>query len=90
MIPFRENHCVNTQYGGYFTSPDRDGSVYNTEKFMWMQWWIRIMRTTPFFVFSASSGFQGEFVLGDQYGSDFSIPKRITGLPISSNWSSVN
>ena len=43
VIPFWEQHCVDTQYGGYFTSLDRDGSVYDTEKYLWMQWRIVYM-----------------------------------------------
>ena len=39
-IPFWEDHCVDKEYGGYFTCLDRDGSVYDTSKFMWMQWRI--------------------------------------------------
>ena len=43
VIPFWEEHCVDKEYGGYFTSLDRDGSVYDTEKYMWMQWRIVYM-----------------------------------------------
>lgn len=39
-IPFWERNCPDREYGGYFTCLDRDGSVYDTEKFMWMQWRI--------------------------------------------------
>jgi len=39
-IPFWEKHCPDRDYGGYFTCLDRDGTVYDTEKFMWMQWRI--------------------------------------------------
>ena len=27
VIPFWETHCVDREYGGYFTSLDRDGST---------------------------------------------------------------
>ncbi|HAH86889.1 MAG TPA: N-acylglucosamine 2-epimerase, partial [Armatimonadetes bacterium] len=37
-IPFWEKHCPDAEYGAYLTCLDRDGSVYHTEKFMWMQW----------------------------------------------------
>lgn len=37
VVPFWEKHCVDKEFGGYFTSFDRDGSVYNTTKYMWMQ-----------------------------------------------------
>ncbi len=43
IIPFWEKHCIDREYGGYFTSLDRDGSVYDTEKYMWMQWRIVYM-----------------------------------------------
>ena len=46
VIPFWEEHCVDREYGGYFTSLDRDGSVYDTEKYMWMQWRIVYMFAT--------------------------------------------
>ena len=52
VIPFWEQHCVDKQYGGYFTSLDRDGSVYDTEKYMWMQWRIVYM----FAKFAAARG----------------------------------
>ncbi|MDD5727496.1 MAG: AGE family epimerase/isomerase [Victivallales bacterium] len=43
VIPFWENHCPDRDFGGYFTSLDRDGSVYDTTKYMWMQWRIVYM-----------------------------------------------
>jgi len=46
VIPFWENNCQDTKYGGYFTMLDRDGSVYDTEKYMWMQWRIVYMFAT--------------------------------------------
>lgn len=46
IIPFWERNCVDTEHGGYFTFLDRDGSVYDTDKFMWMQWRIVYMFAT--------------------------------------------
>ena len=43
VIPFWEKHCVDREFGGYFTSLDRDGSVYDTTKYMWMQWRVVYM-----------------------------------------------
>lgn len=37
VIPFWEKHSVDTEYGGYFSCLDREGSVYDTDKFMWLQ-----------------------------------------------------
>ena len=43
IIPFWEKNCEDKEYGGYFTSLDRDGTVYDTTKYMWMQWRIVYM-----------------------------------------------
>ncbi|MBR7106933.1 MAG: AGE family epimerase/isomerase [Lentisphaeria bacterium] len=43
IIPFWQKHCIDREYGGYFTSLDRDGTVYDTTKYMWMQWRIVYM-----------------------------------------------
>ncbi len=43
VIPFWMNNCIDRECGGFFTSLDRDGSVYDTTKYMWMQWRIVYM-----------------------------------------------
>ncbi|MHA1699195.1 MAG: AGE family epimerase/isomerase, partial [Promethearchaeota archaeon] len=43
IIPFWEKHCIDDKYGGYFTYLDQDGTVYDTDKYMWMQWRIVYM-----------------------------------------------
>ena len=43
VIPFWEKNCVDKECGGYFTMLDRDGSRYDTMKYMWMQWRIVYM-----------------------------------------------
>jgi N-acylglucosamine 2-epimerase len=45
-VPFWESHCVDSEHGGYFTMLDRDGTVYDTTKYMWMQWRIVYMFAT--------------------------------------------
>ena len=37
VIPFWLDKSQDTEYGGYFTCLDRDGSVYDTDKFIWLQ-----------------------------------------------------
>lgn len=37
VIPFWESHSIDEQQGGYFTCLDRDGTVYDTDKFTWLQ-----------------------------------------------------
>ncbi len=37
VIPFWLKHSLDRECGGYFTALDRDGSVYDTRKYMWLQ-----------------------------------------------------
>ena len=37
VIPFWLNHSQDTECGGYFTCLDREGNVYDTDKFIWLQ-----------------------------------------------------
>ena len=43
VIPFWEHHCLDHECGGFFNFLDRDGSVYDTDKYLWMQWRIVYM-----------------------------------------------
>jgi N-acylglucosamine 2-epimerase len=36
VIPFWLRHSPDPEYGGYFTCLDRDGSLYDTRKYVWM------------------------------------------------------
>jgi N-acylglucosamine 2-epimerase len=40
VVPFWEKHAIDRQCGGYFNCLDRDGAIYDTDKYMWMQWRI--------------------------------------------------
>ena len=37
VIPFWERHSLDHEHGGYFTCLDRDGSVYDSRKYVWLQ-----------------------------------------------------
>ncbi len=37
VVPFWERHSPDREAGGYFSCLDRDGSVFDTDKFLWMQ-----------------------------------------------------
>jgi N-acylglucosamine 2-epimerase len=37
VVPFWEKYSPDTEAGGYFTCLDRDGTVFDTDKFIWMQ-----------------------------------------------------
>ncbi len=36
VIPFWLLHSLDTEHGGYFTCLDRDGSIYDTRKYVWL------------------------------------------------------
>lgn len=36
-LPFWLGNSQDTEYGGYFSCLNRDGSVYDTDKFIWLQ-----------------------------------------------------
>jgi N-acylglucosamine 2-epimerase len=37
VIPFWENNSIDWEQGGYFTCLDRQGKIYDTDKFVWLQ-----------------------------------------------------
>jgi len=37
VLTFWEKHSIDKEFGGYFTCLERDGSVFDTDKFMWLQ-----------------------------------------------------
>jgi N-acylglucosamine 2-epimerase len=77
VIPFWEKHGIDRKDGGYFTFLDRDGSVYDTEKFMWMQWRIVYMFATLY-----TTGYRQDRWLDlARHGYDFLVKhgKSVTG-----------
>jgi N-acylglucosamine 2-epimerase len=37
VVPFWENHSKDEEFGGYFTCLNREGDVFDTDKFIWLQ-----------------------------------------------------
>ncbi|WP_445735914.1 AGE family epimerase/isomerase [Mariniflexile sp.] len=37
IIPFWEKNSIDAEFGGYITCLDREGKVYDTDKFVWLQ-----------------------------------------------------
>ena len=37
VIPFWMNHSIDHEFGGFLHCLERDGSVFDTDKFVWMQ-----------------------------------------------------
>jgi N-acylglucosamine 2-epimerase len=70
VIPFWEKNCQDREFGGYFTSLDRDGSVYDTRKYMWMQWRIVYMFAT---LFTSLYGGKGKWLDIAIAGFDFLV-----------------
>ena len=37
VVPFWLNHSQDGEFGGFYTCLDREGKVYDTDKFIWLQ-----------------------------------------------------
>ena len=37
VIPFWLDHSLDKEFGGYFTCLDREGGIYDTKKYLWLQ-----------------------------------------------------
>ena len=37
VVPFWSRHSIDPEYGGYFTCLDRNGAVFDTDKYIWLQ-----------------------------------------------------
>ena len=48
IVPFWETSCIDWQNGGFYNFIDRKGKVFDTGKYMWMQWRIVYMFATLF------------------------------------------
>lgn len=46
VIPFWEKHGIDKEMGGYLHYLEQDGSVYDTDKYMWLQWRMVYMFAT--------------------------------------------
>ncbi|MBL8027650.1 MAG: AGE family epimerase/isomerase, partial [Fibrobacteres bacterium] len=43
VTPFWEKNCIDKINGGFFSFLARDGAVFETDKYMWVQWRIVYM-----------------------------------------------
>ncbi len=74
VIPFWLNQSQDKEYGGYFTCLDREGNVFDTDKFIWLQgrqvWMFSMLynkvEKNPLWLECARQG--GEFLR--KYGHD--------------------
>ena len=92
VVPFWENHCIDKECGGFFNSLDRDGSVFDTDKWMWMQWRIVCMFATLYsspysqdrWLEYAKSGFEWLFSHGKDSNGMYYFGLNRQGEPIVS------
>ena len=79
VIPFWERHSLDRDYGGYFTCLDRDGSVFDTDKFVWLQ----ARQVWTFAMFYNRLEQRPAWLEMAQHGADF---LRAHGMDAAGNW----
>ena len=90
IVPFWMKHSVDAEKGGYFNCLDRDGTVFDTDKFMWMQgrelWCFSNLYSTeradPAWL--AAARFGADFIrkFGRAENGDFYFAVDRNGLPL--------
>ena len=84
VLPFWLEKSQDKEYGGYFTCLDRDGSVFDTDKFVWLQgrevWMFSMLynslKKDPGWLECAIQG--AEFLLKHGYTGDYDFYFSLT------------
>ena len=79
VIPFWEKHSVDWKCGGYFTCLNRDGSVYDNDKFIWLQ----ARQVWSFSMLYNKVKHRSEWLEIAQHGAEF---LRRNGMDSDGNW----
>ncbi|MGC9468433.1 MAG: AGE family epimerase/isomerase [Anaerolineae bacterium] len=79
VIPFWEHHSLDEQFGGYLTCLDRQGHVFDTDKFVWLQ--ARQVWTFSMLVNRVEP--RPRWLEIARLGSDF---LRVHGMDAEGNW----
>lgn len=90
VVPFWENNCIDTMYGGYYSLLDCKGKPYCTDKYIWMQWRIVYMFATmymteysrPEWLEIAKTGFDFLTQYGKKSGGGYYFALNRKGLPL--------
>lgn len=90
VLPFWLEKSQDKEYGGYFTCLDRDGTVFDTDKFVWLQgrevWMFSMLynsfKKDPAWLECASQG--ARFLLDHGHAGDFDFYFSLTreGKPL--------
>ena len=90
VLPFWLDYSQDKQYGGYFTCLERDGSVFDTDKFVWLQgrevWMFAMLynkvEKNPRWLACALQG--GEFLLKNGHNGNYDFYFSLTreGKPL--------
>lgn len=77
VIPFWQRHSLDREHGGFFTCLDRQGQVYDRDKFVWLQarqvWTFSMLynRLGQDAGVSTSQGGRADWLTVAQHGADF-------------------
>jgi len=90
VVPFWERHSIDRREGGYFTCLSRDGSVYDTDKFVWLQcrqvWLFSMLynciEQRPSWLETARHGIQFLTAHGRDVGGNWYFALRQDGAPL--------
>lgn len=92
IIPFWEKNSLDIQHGGYYTCLDRNGNVFDTDKFVWLQgrqiWmfsqFYQKLEKKPEFLRIAESGAEFLQKYGRNQAGHFYFSLDATGKPLVS------
>lgn len=79
VLPFWEDYASDHEHGGYFTCLNRDGSVYDNDKFIWLQ----ARQVWTFAMLYNQLDPRSEWLEIARHGADF---LRLHGRDASGNW----
>ncbi len=79
VIPFWERHSIDREHGGYFTCLDEKGTVFDTDKFVWLQ----ARQVWTFSVLCNRVARKASWLQVARHGADF---LRAHGMDAQGNW----
>ncbi len=71
VLPFWMKHSLDREFGGYFTCLDRDGSLYDTKKHVWLQGRQVWMLSRIHNILKETDGTDGRYLEAAELGARF-------------------